>query len=110
MLDNQSKVCGILSSAFWSIKRQGLMRFLRPLFDLGLQNVPNYNSASVLGLLLPTQKAKMTHLLSVPNAARSLLSVTTCKLVANLWSFHGSDTDLTELVALLVDRHHHLCR
>jgi len=49
-----------------------------------------------------------THLLSVSNSACSLLTMTTGELVADLWGFHCSNTDLTELVTLLIDRHHHL--
>ena len=51
-----------------------------------------------------------THLLSVPNSTRSLLTVTTGKLVTDLRRFHRPNTDLAELVTLLVDRHHHLNR
>ena len=68
------------------------------------------NSVSVPGSLPASLKTNvtLTHLLPVANAARSLLSVTTRKLVTDLRCFHRSHTDLAELVALLVDSHHHL--
>lgn len=55
------------------------------------------------------QKHTRIYLLSITNAACSLLTMTTGKLVSNLWRFHCPYTDLTELVALLVDGHHYLC-
>ena len=49
-----------------------------------------------------------THLLSVGDAACTFLAVATGKLVTNLGSPHWPNPDLTELVAILVDREHHL--
>lgn len=49
-----------------------------------------------------------TYLLSVSDSTCSLLSVPTSKLISNLRCLGGSHTNLTELVALLVDCHHHL--
>ena len=46
--------------------------------------------------------------LAVADAARSLLTVSTRKLVADLWNLHRSNANLAELVTLLVDRDHDL--
>lgn len=48
------------------------------------------------------------YLLPVGDTTGSFLSVATGELVSNLWRLDGPDTDLTELVALLVQRDHHL--
>lgn len=47
-------------------------------------------------------------LMTILNTARSLLSVARREFVANLRNTHRSDTNLTELVALAVQRQHHL--
>lgn len=48
------------------------------------------------------------YLLSVGDTTGSFLSVATSELVADLRRLDGPDADLTELVALLVQRNHHL--
>lgn len=48
------------------------------------------------------------NLLSVTDATRSLLSVATCKFVADLWNLHRSNANLTKFVSLLVCCKHHL--
>lgn len=47
-------------------------------------------------------------LVSILNAARSLLTVTRRKLVADLRNAHGAHANFAELVALAVERQHHL--
>lgn len=49
-----------------------------------------------------------TDLLSVGDTTGSFLPMTTGKLVTNLRCPHGPHLDLAELVAILVDRKHHL--
>ena len=49
-----------------------------------------------------------TDLLSVGDATGTFLPVTTGKLVSNLRCPHRPHFDFTELVAILVDRKHHL--
>ena len=48
------------------------------------------------------------YLLPVADSAGTFLSVPTSELVSDLRCFHCSHTNLTELVALCVDRHHYL--
>lgn len=49
-----------------------------------------------------------TDFLSIGDTTGSFLPMTTGKLVTNLRCSHRSHFDLTELVAILVDREHHL--
>ena len=49
-----------------------------------------------------------SHLGPVADATSSLLPVSTGELVPNLGRLHSAHSDLTELVALLVEGHHHL--
>lgn len=50
----------------------------------------------------------LSHLLSVRDPTCALLSMPTGKLVPYLWCPHGSDFDLAEFVAVLVDGEHDL--
>ena len=49
-----------------------------------------------------------TDLLSISDTTGTFLPMTTGKFVSNLRCPHGPHFDLTELVAILVDREHHL--
>ena len=66
----------------------------RPLLRLGVRNFRQRNP----------------HLLPVHDAACSLLTVATGKLVSNLRRLHRAHSDLAELVALVVNGQHHLTR
>lgn len=48
------------------------------------------------------------HLHTISDPTGALLAVTTRKLISNLRNPHRSNFDLTELVAILVHREHHL--
>lgn len=54
------------------------------------------------------QAVNSTHLLSVADSTSTLLSVTTSKLVANLGCLGSAHTNLTKLVAIIVDGQHYL--
>ena len=53
---------------------------------------------------------RCTHLLSVCNSTRSLLTVATSKLVSDLWKPHRPNFNLAELITILVHRKHNLWR
>jgi hypothetical protein len=50
----------------------------------------------------------ITHLLAIANTTRSFLTVTTGKLITNLWHFYRSNSNLAKLETLLVDSDHDL--
>lgn len=48
------------------------------------------------------------YLLPVSDTTGSLLSVSTSKLITDLWSLSGSHPDLTEPVSIIIDGQHNL--
>ena len=55
-----------------------------------------------------SEKNRLSYLLPVADSTGTFLSVPTSELVSDLRCFHRSHTNLTEFVALCVDRHHYL--